>query len=925
MRIFYANGCKRPSYVSAAWHAKRIGLSSQDDEDADDDTTPERDGLQAERMSEHGRSRWPLILMSVLLVLALAVWVFDRFFLDDIITTVAAKKLTEGVRTGSGGMFAIKVKHFVYRDGVAEGHGVDIERTGYHADETGTILGRVTADSVRIRGINWLDVVLKRPISATSVSIWQPTIYLADAKRERAGAKILSNDSSSASTRFSLDSAVLINARMLPPGVSTRDEGDISFASFVRVVGLDYNSAEHGAQKFKTKDISFDIPRFAYPAGSAWLHFQHALGDTRDSAITIDSFSYRPSGYSKKRAGSTNAIAAAGLSVSGLDCGKLISGSSLTMHSLSAKSWNVESNSNGASKSTGPMKLSSQAEIVKSLKFPVSVAAVVLAGGSVRMLKRARPIFYTKKITLKATNLRLSSHSTRDTRPLFCDDVTIETPMFEQPNASDGELALSGLYASTRARRINVEHVHYSANGSQIDSHQLHIANIDFQKLCAGKEISIGAVNTADWRVHWERMGGNLETTAPKKKSDNALKDRIGFPISIASISLPNGAIVIHKDRTFQDTTSTTWKFQDGERVNASGIAFDPRKNDALHVKTLTAHLPSVHYDGSSAWYSFDLWNIDARVQDSLITIDSVTYIPKFSKEDWAARNPYARYRLDFRTQKVIGSGIDFAGLAGGRECTVQKLAVGQWSLDAYKDERPPKNPHPDSVHMPNDFIAKTQFPLTILTTDLAPGNVLIKTIPSNGAGPATITFDSVWMRSTVVTLDSNSSHAQDSTRFVVGGILIKQSLLHVTATYPMKDTGFDLSLIGHVGPFDAQRLNDYLVPEVREEIRKGHLDSGLIAMTVTHGVSQTMVTPVYHDLHVKVLPKDPKDKADLKEDIETLIANEFIVHDDNPDHPSQQPRSETMPLTRKPTDAFFQFIWASIKQPLGKIVGGIK
>lgn len=889
-----------------------------------DQTTPERDGLSTGRMSQR-RSRWPLILMSVLLMLALAVWLFDRFFLDEIITTVAAKKLTEGVRTGSGGMYAITVRHFVYRDGVAEAYGVDLERTGYHADELGTTLGRVTADSMRVTGINWLDVVLKRPISASSVSIWQPTIYLADGRREQAGTKILPADSSNSTSRLSLDSAVLINARMLPPGVTSHDAGDISFANYVRIVGLDYNSAERGAAKFKTKRISFDIPRFAYPAGSAWLHFQHALGDTRDSAITIDSFSYRPSRYTKHPASSGVSIAASGVRALGLDYYRLMGDSGLAMHSIAVRSWQIETTSNGASTRNGPMKLVSQAEIVRSFNFPVSVAAILLAGGSVKMIKRSKTTFFTKNITLKATNFRLSSPSVRDTRPLFCDDVTLETPIVAQPMAGDGEFAMSGLYASTRERCIRVDRVSYFSDGSQIDSHKLSIGGIDVSALCLGKRLTIGRIEAADWRVHWERTKGNPESTTPAQRKENVLTSTIGFPVRVASLSLPNGAIVIRKERALQDTTSTTWTFQDGERIDASGIAFDPKRNDALRVKTLTAHLPSVHYDGSNAWYAFSLWNVETRVQDSLITIDSVTYSPKFSKEEWAAKNPYARFRLDFRTQKITGRGVDFTALAYGRECLVQTVAIGPWALDAYKDERPPHNPHPDSVMMPNDIIAKSQFPLTVMNVDLAPGNVLLREIPINGRGVSTLTFDSVWMRSTAVTLDSASSRAHDSTYFTIGGTFIKQSRLTVAATYLLKDTAFDLILIGHVGPFDAERLNDYIVPELREKIRKGHLDSGLIAIAVSHGTSQTTVTPVYHDLHITVLPKDPADEADLKESIETLIANEFIVHDDNPDHPSQQPRSSTMPLTRLPTDAFFQFIWASIKQPLGKIVGGIK
>jgi hypothetical protein len=84
-------------------------------------------------------------------------------------------------------------------------------------------------------------------------------------------------------------------------------------------------------------------------------------------------------------------------------------------------------------------------------------------------------------------------------------------------------------------------------------------------------------------------------------------------------------------------------------------------------------------------------------------------------------------------------------------------------------------------------------------------------------------------------------------------------------------------------------------------------------------------VLPIYHHFKVRVLPTNPLDKPDLEEGVKSLIANAFIVHDDNPDDPHGKPRVATMSLTRKPDQAIFQFIWLSIKQPLGKVVGGIK
>jgi hypothetical protein len=95
--------------------------------------------------------------------------------------------------------------------------------------------------------------------------------------------------------------------------------------------------------------------------------------------------------------------------------------------------------------------------------------------------------------------------------------------------------------------------------------------------------------------------------------------------------------------------------------------------------------------------------------------------------------------------------------------------------------------------------------------------------------------------------------------------------------------------------------------------------------MDIKDGQASTFVEPLYDHFKLKVLPPRPNDKPDIEEGVKTFVANNFILRDDDPDEKGGPPITATTTLAYQRSDAFFQFLWFSIRKSLGTVVGGFK
>jgi hypothetical protein len=349
------------------------------------------------------------------------------------------------------------------------------------------------------------------------------------------------------------------------------------------------------------------------------------------------------------------------------------------------------------------------------------------------------------------------------------------------------------------------------------------------------------------------------------------------------------------------------------------------KKRPRLGVDQVVCVMPSFSFSALDKFNTAEIRNLNANFKDSIITMDSLGYIPRYSEDEFNALHTYAAGRTDFRMSNVRVIGIDARRMINGGGVEINRFVAPFLFVDYYRDTRKPVNPNPPPALMPNEIVRSLNIPLTVHRIYVNDGHITIRERTPNGVEPGNFTFDSIRVMATPITFDSASPLIDTPSRFRMSGVFIAQAKTDVTLIYPLHDSALNLSVDGTMGAFDLKQLNQFLVNAEHVEVTSGQFHHADIKMDIKDGQASTFVEPLYDHFKLKVLPPRPNDKPDIEEGVKTFVANNFILRDDDPDEKGGPPITATTTLAYQRSDAFFQFLWFSIRKSLGTVVGGFK
>ncbi len=269
--------------------------------------------------------------------------------------------------------------------------------------------------------------------------------------------------------------------------------------------------------------------------------------------------------------------------------------------------------------------------------------------------------------------------------------------------------------------------------------------------------------------------------------------------------------------------------------------------------------------------YALELRNIRGSVSDSLITIDTFAYRPLYSKEEFPLRHPYVQPRLDFRCFAVGLHGFNFAKLISSANLTFQTCVAASWSFDFYCDKRRPANPHPPDAVLPNDLVRSIPISIDVDSVILNHGNIHWGERWAGSIEPGTLTFKDTRIAAYPFCTDTLDPRFAKGTEISFRSLFLGESPVIGLVLYQLHDKALNCKIDATVGTLHAVKLNSELIPNERIEVTDGIATHGIVRMNIKNGFATTTVTPVYHDLSVKVLAKDPNGSRGILEGLKTF------------------------------------------------------
>jgi hypothetical protein len=332
--------------------------------------------------------------------------------------------------------------------------------------------------------------------------------------------------------------------------------------------------------------------------------------------------------------------------------------------------------------------------------------------------------------------------------------------------------------------------------------------------------------------------------------------------------------------------------------------------------------LPGITYPVDDSMYSIEIQGIKGNIADSMVTIDTVAYMPNYSEQAFADKNKYLRGRLELQCNGVRIKGINFMKFLRLGVLDIRTCEVASWYLSYYGDRRKPCNPHPPDAIMPNTIIDSLKLPITVDSIILNKGYIKHQERDSGSIRPSLITLTDDRAVVHPFCTDRSSDLYDLPSRVTVTGLFMGQGLVTATMIYPIHHKTLDLQIDATAGPFELSALNSYLVTNERKEVENGKFLSSELHMNVKAGVAVTTVTPRYTDLQMKVLPDDAKQSGGILEGIKSFVANTFVIRTNNVDEGGNKAYSATTTYHRSRKEEFFQFIWYGMRKSIRQVVG---
>lgn len=154
-------------------------------------------------------------------------------------------------------------------------------------------------------------------------------------------------------------------------------------------------------------------------------------------------------------------------------------------------------------------------------------------------------------------------------------------------------------------------------------------------------------------------------------------------------------------------------------------------------------------------------------------------------------------------------------------------------------------------------------------------------------------------------------------------GMLMGQVLLNADFTFDMTqpESGSFNAKISTEKPFQATLMNSFTMPLGMLKVEDGTLQNLNAAITGNQWKADANVTVLYNDLKIALLEKEQDQKALDKKNVTSLLANLFVIKNDNPKK-GQQPRRESGSFQRDPNGGFFMLIWKTMLVGVLKTIG---
>lgn len=278
----------------------------------------------------------------------------------------------------------------------------------------------------------------------------------------------------------------------------------------------------------------------------------------------------------------------------------------------------------------------------------------------------------------------------------------------------------------------------------------------------------------------------------------------------------------------------------------------------------------------------FKWFNLSLDNENKSISLDSFSYHPVVSREEFVAASKWQTDYMTFRSGKLTATGFDAGQYTNDSILRFHVFTITDPRFTTYRDKRPPFRAgfYKD---LPTGLIKKIPFPISIDTVKLVNGEVVYTELNDKTGEEGA--FPVKRMSGDIFPIRNFDLTKRDTLRIRINGYLMDSAWLRLRVRESYLDSlgGFQLTL--RMKPGSLTFLNPALAPLASVRLQSGILDTLTMRAVGQDFLSLGEMRMFYHDLKVQFLRNGNEAKKGFLTGLKTFIANSFVIRKQNTRH----------------------------------------
>lgn len=324
-----------------------------------------------------------------------------------------------------------------------------------------------------------------------------------------------------------------------------------------------------------------------------------------------------------------------------------------------------------------------------------------------------------------------------------------------------------------------------------------------------------------------------------------------------------------------------------GNRMKADSLSLDNLHFNTAWLKEpeqFFRHSPTMslhHFTGYhiSRTNHFTWHNLSYSNKLRELSLDSFSYTPVASRDEFIAAHPYQTDYIQARTGRIQIKNIDHRLYFSDSTLDIHSILIQDPSINVYRDKRPPFQ-HGIYKPLPTGLIKKIPFPISIDTIGIQNMSARYSELSAKTGKTGTVPFTHI--NATLTHIRNTDLNSTDSLRLRASARLLDSIGIDLAMDESYTDSlqGFLLNV--HMSPANLPILNTILEPLASVRVRRGHLDTMIMRAVGRDYVSLGEMQLYYRGLNILFLKNGVENKSTMITRFITWAANHLVLRQHN-------------------------------------------